>query len=110
MSEATSGIAISTSGPGFRFAHPGYAALPPFSDLHVKTKLLSRINPVIPVKAHLQKYSDFPKTQIRFISTAVPAQQRGAFRDRHERRARDAVDAGGARTEALLADGEVVWS
>jgi hypothetical protein len=40
-----------------------------------------------------------------------PASLRGAFRDRHERRARDAVDAHSAqRRSALAADGEVVWS
>jgi hypothetical protein len=42
---------------------------------------------------------------------AVPPRFRGAYRDRHERGARDAVDAGGARDErAHFADGEVVWS
>jgi hypothetical protein len=40
-----------------------------------------------------------------------PGPHKGAFRDRHGRRAGDAVDAGGAKDEgADLADGEVVWS
>jgi hypothetical protein len=44
-----------------------------------------------------------------------PAPARGALRDRHERRTRDAMDAMGqrtvfVRTTDLIADGEVVWS
>jgi hypothetical protein len=39
------------------------------------------------------------------------ALQRGAFRDRHERWARDAMDAfGAARRTRPKADGEAVWS
>jgi hypothetical protein len=38
------------------------------------------------------------------------APTRGAYRDRHERWVRDAVDADGALTKAPEADGEVVWS
>ena len=40
------------------------------------------------------------RTQISFISLAIPAQHRGAFRDRHERRAGDAMDAGCAADES----------
>ena len=35
---------------------------------------------------------------------------KGAFRDRHERRAGDAVDADALMTNGADADGEVVWS
>jgi hypothetical protein len=46
-----------------------------------------------------------------FYIVRIPAQHRGAFRDRHERRAGDAVDAAALLTRcAWLADGEVVWS
>ena len=38
-------------------------------------------------------YSAFQNPQIRSISSVVPAQHKGAFRDRHEIRVRDAVDA-----------------
>jgi hypothetical protein len=38
------------------------------------------------VQPPLQKYSDSLQTQITSISIAIPAQHRGAFRDRHERR------------------------
>jgi hypothetical protein len=39
-----------------------------------------------------------------------PVSFRGAFRDRHERGRRDAMDADGALTNALEADGKDVWS
>src|SRR4029079_2993693 len=45
------------------------------------------------VQPHLQKYSASPPTQINFRTRAIPAHTRGAFRDRHGRWARDAVDA-----------------
>jgi hypothetical protein len=64
-----------------------------------------------PVQPHLQKYFCFRLTQITSASPAIPAHTKGAFRDRHGRRAGDAMDAGGAADEsAYLADGEVVWS
>jgi hypothetical protein len=40
----------------------------------------------------------------------VPPHQQGAFRDRHERWARDAMDVSARLTKARLTDGEVVWS
>jgi len=52
------------------------------------------------VQPRPQKYSCSRLTQITSISLAVPAQHRGAFRDRHERRAGDAVDAGCAFDES----------
>jgi hypothetical protein len=43
--------------------------------------------------------------------SSCPAHTRGAFRDRHERWVRDAMDARSAKDEsARLADGEAVWS
>jgi hypothetical protein len=62
-----------------------------------------------PVQSLSQKYSASPQTQIKSISVAVPA-HRGAFRDRHKRWARDAVDADALLTNGADADGEVVWS
>jgi hypothetical protein len=54
------------------------------------------------------KYSDFQKCQITVYP--LPSRPtRGAYRDRHGRWARDAVAAKGALTNALKADGEVVW-
>jgi hypothetical protein len=41
---------------------------------------------------------------------AIPCPPRGAYRDRHERWARDAMDALARETSAHIADGEVVWS
>jgi hypothetical protein len=40
----------------------------------------------------------------------IPRFSRGAFRDRHERWAREAMDALARQTNALEVDGEVVWS
>jgi len=54
----------------------------------------------LPVQPPSQKYFRSLLTQITCISLAIPAQHRGAFRDRHERRAGDAVDAGGAADES----------
>jgi hypothetical protein len=53
-----------------------------------------------PVQPHSQKYSGSLLRQITCITLAIPAQHRGAFRDRHERRAGDAVDAGSATDES----------
>jgi len=44
------------------------------------------------------------------IVCAHPASTGGAFRDRHERGRRDAVDARAAQTSGAGADGQVVWS
>jgi hypothetical protein len=90
--------------------------------------LLNRINLICPVQSCLKKYSRSRLTQITSISAAIPS-HRGAFRDRHGRWARDAVDAAalgtyviagrvdkirersnGALTRDVAADGEVVWS
>ena len=45
-----------------------------------------------------------------FHVARVPAHTQGAFRDRHERRAGDAMDADALLTNGAEADGEVVWS
>jgi hypothetical protein len=65
----------------------------------IEEKFSFGINLICPVQSHLQKYSASRFTQIKTITRAVPA-HRGAFRDRHGRWARDAVDAAasGART------------
>ena len=57
---------------------------------------------MLPVQSPLQKYSRSHLTQITSMSPAIPAQHRGAFRDRHERRAGDAMDAGGAADESVI--------
>ena len=44
------------------------------------------------------------------ISLAIPLHSRGAFRDRHERWRRDAVDVSAQQTSAFDADGQAVWS
>src|SRR6266850_2605519 len=49
------------------------------------------------VKPLLQKYSDFPKSQISLYHSH-PVPLRGAFRERHGTSERDAMDAGSALT------------
>jgi hypothetical protein len=73
--------------------------------------LLNRIKLMLPVQSPLAKIFPFPFYPNHFYVVRIPAHTTGAFRDRHERRAGDAMDAGGAADEsAYLADGEVVWS
>jgi len=73
-----------------------------------KPDLLRRINLICPVQSHLQKHFLSSLTQIKIISApSRPAW--GAYRDRHGRWARDAVDAKAALTNGADADGEVVW-
>src|ERR1039458_9042145 len=55
---------------------------------------------MLPVQSSSQKYSGSLLTQITSPSPAIPAHTQGAFRDRHERRAGDAMDAGGAADES----------
>lgn len=53
----------------------------------------------------------FPPTPTQHYKPRVPPPLRGAYRDRHGRWVRDAVDARGARdVRASIADGESVWS
>jgi hypothetical protein len=65
---------------------------------------------ISPVQSSPKKFFPSRFTQITAISSAVPRPSRGAFRDRHGRWVRDAVDADGASDESANADGEVVWS
>ena len=78
-------------------------------------KISFSFNLIWVVQPLLQKYSVlFDPNQ--FYIVRHPGPHRGAFRDRHGRRAGDAMDAGStqrkdfARTNGADADGEVVWS
>src|SRR5579863_8161905 len=66
------------------------------------------------IKVHpsRKKYFASPIARHSITDSSHPASHlRGAYRDRHERGARDAVDANGAQDEcARFADGEVVWA
>jgi hypothetical protein len=57
---------------------------------------------MLPVQSSLQKYLDSLLTQITSTSLAIPAHTQGAFRDRHERRAWDAMDAVAPRTNGAF--------
>jgi hypothetical protein len=87
-------------------------------------------------KAHVQpfsqKYSSWPFARRSFTDSNHPALNKGAYRDRHERWVRDAVDAAARKTSdadppslklrrdwyqarraafvETAADGEVVWA
>ena len=74
-----------------------------FTDLPDRQFFKQRVQPL------LQKYSDFPETQITLYPRR-PVPQRGRFEIVTDA-GQDAVDASGAKDEgAFLADGEVVWS
>jgi hypothetical protein len=68
-------------------------------DLRAKANLSNQIKLIWAVQSWLQKYSASRLTQISDL--CVPSRsQGGAARDRHGRRERDAVDAGGATDES----------
>jgi hypothetical protein len=60
------------------------------------------------VQPLLQKYSDFPKSQIALYRSASRSSEGRRATSRNAER--DAVDAGGALDGRGKADGEVVWS
>ena len=63
----------------------------------------------LPVKPHLQKYSSFQNIRIiLYLYQSRPT--KGAARDRHGLRGRDAVDADAPITNGVDADGEAVWA
>jgi hypothetical protein len=70
--------------------------------LRDQRNLLNWIKLIWVVQSPAQKYSGSLLTQITSISTAIPAQHEGAFRDRHERKGRDAMDASCAADESAL--------
>jgi hypothetical protein len=74
-------------------------------------KFSFHFNAILLVQPSSQKFSASRLPQIKSIFRAIPRPPRGAYRDRHGRWARDAVDANRAeRRTAWFADGEVVWS
>jgi hypothetical protein len=76
------------------------------SDLPDGSKIpIFRIN----VNTQNKKYSAFRVGQITGTYLPVFAHQKGV-RDRHERRAGDAMDAAVSRTNGTAAYGQVVWS
>ena len=77
--------------------------------LRVKSNFSSRIKLILPVQSFAEKYSDFPKSQISFISApSTPLEGRIAI---VTDAGLDAMAAGGTSDEsALLADGKIVWS
>jgi hypothetical protein len=62
-----------------------------------KNEFVRRFNLNWAVQMSRKKYFAWPRPQINAILCAVPPRFRGAYRDRHGRRVRDAVDALAAR-------------
>ena len=76
----------------------------------LKSNLSRRIKLICPVQSSMQRYSASFFAQIIFTTEVIPLLHEGRFAIVTDV-GRDAVDAGGALTKALiLADGEVVWS
>jgi len=73
----------------------------------VRDDVLRLILPVVPICRIPTGIAFFPKSERSF---AHPVSTRGALRDRHERRTRDAMDAIDHETNDVIADGEVAWS
>jgi hypothetical protein len=79
-----------------------------FCRLRAQANFSCYFNLICPVQSSREKYFCFHPTQITgLLCASRPI--RGAFRDRHERGRRDAVDAAALLTDGAQADGEVVW-
>jgi hypothetical protein len=74
-----------------------------------REKFLRRIKTILPVQPCRKKYFAFRRSQITGVFAAVPPHLRGVSRSSRTWM-RDAVDADGALTNALEADGKDVWS
>jgi hypothetical protein len=77
--------------------------------LRDKSKFASGFSAESRVQSQALKYSD-SGFQKNMIVSLRPAPTRGALRDRHECRVRDAMDAKYRQTCDIDADGKVVWS
>ena len=77
--------------------------------MRLKSNFSSRIKLFLPVQSLRKKYSDFPKPQITFISTAVHVPHEGRIAIVTDA-GLDAMDAAALLTNSAHADGEVVWS
>jgi hypothetical protein len=77
--------------------------------LYQKTNFLKQFNLIWVVQSCREKYFALSRPQITGIFPAS-CLTRGAYRDRHGRWVRDAVDAAALLTNGAQADGEVVWS
>ena len=78
------------------------------SALPAKILLILQLDSTCPVP--LPKIFPFSFDPNQLYILRRPRPHKGAFRDRHERRAGDAVDADALLTNGADADGEVVWS
>jgi hypothetical protein len=72
----------------------------PNTGFHVEKKFPCNFKLILPVQSSPKKFFSSRFTQITSTSAAIPCSSRGAFRDRHGRWVRDAVDADGASDES----------
>jgi hypothetical protein len=77
--------------------------------LRAAPNLSKQFNAILPVQSLLKKYFRFLPTQITSLIAAVSSHLEGRLAIVTDA-GRDAVDADGALTNALEADGEAVWS
>jgi hypothetical protein len=64
--------------------------------------LFNRIKLMLPVQSPFVKIFLFPSDANHLHIPRHPGPHKGAFRDRHERRVRDAMDASGAADESAI--------
>jgi hypothetical protein len=77
--------------------------------LREKAKSARQFNLIWVVQSSQEKFSAFASGQISITNPPSSGPQRGAFRDRHERRAGRRWTQMRRRRTARLANGEVVW-
>jgi hypothetical protein len=77
--------------------------------LRQKAIFARRFNVIARFKPARENISLFPKIKSG-VCSAHPTAARGAYRDRHGRRQRDAMDAALHQTSVVAADGKGVWS
>ena len=70
--------------------------------MRAEKKFCCRIRLIWVVQSPLAKIFRFPFDPNHFYLSRHPGPHKGAFRDRHERRAEDAMDAGGAADESVI--------
>src|SRR3984957_20278552 len=83
-------------------SHGGLSSCAPpgQSALHAQGDLLNQIRLMLPVQSPSAKIFSFPSDPNHLHIPRHPGPHKGAFRDRHERKAREPLDASGATDES----------
>jgi hypothetical protein len=93
--------------PSVGLFHPGLTGVLRY--IKPATDLPDGLTFRICVKYPIQKYFAFSEDKIRCVTSPVPPPQ-GAYRDRHGRGKRDAMDVKARQTSAAGTDGQIVWA